>query len=90
MLQLVQILGSLLILAAFIAAQQNRLDTQSRLYLSLNLVGATILAILAAHERQLGFLLLEFSWALVAARSLTRTTGLSRKQRQERSAVGST
>ena len=79
MLQLVQILGSLLILAAFIAAQQNRLDTQSRLYLSLNLAGATILAILAAHERQLGFLLLEFSWALVAARSLLG--GLQRSAR---------
>jgi hypothetical protein len=70
MLQLVQVLGSLLILAAFVAAQQDRLSTQSRLYLSLNFAGAAVLAVLAAHERQVGFLLLEFCWALVAARSL--------------------
>jgi hypothetical protein len=74
MLQLVQVLGSLLILAAFVGAQQNRLTTQSRLYLSLNFAGATVLAVLAAHERQLGFLLLESCWALVAARSLLAKT----------------
>jgi hypothetical protein len=68
--QLVQVLGSLLILAAFVAAQRGRLSTDSRLYLSLNLVGAGVLAVLAAHERQLGFLLLEFCWALVAGYSL--------------------
>ena len=70
MLQLVQVLVALLILAAFVGAQQERLSTQSRLYLSLNLAGAATLAVLAAHERQLGFLLLEASWALVAAKSL--------------------
>ncbi len=68
--QVVQVLGSLLILAAFAAAQRGRLSTDSRLYLSLNLVGAAVLAVLAAHERQLGFLLLEVCWALVAGHSL--------------------
>jgi hypothetical protein len=68
--QIVQVAGSLLILTAFIAAQRGRLSTQSRTYLSLNLVGAGVLAVLAARERQYGFLLLEFSWALVAALSL--------------------
>src|SRR3712207_6721933 len=37
--QLVQILGSLLVLAAFVAAQRGRLATDSRRYLTLNLVG---------------------------------------------------
>ena len=68
--QLVQVLGSLLILAAYVAAQRGSLPTGSRRYLFLNLVGATVLAVLAAHERQLGFLLLEFVWALVAAQAL--------------------
>ena len=70
--QVVQVLGSLLVLAAFAAAQRGWLSTSSPLYLSLNLVGAGILAVLAAHERQLGFLLLEFCWALVAGYSLLR------------------
>jgi hypothetical protein len=68
--QIVQVLGSLLILSAFVAVQRGRLSTGSRLYLTLNLVGASVLAVLAAHERQLGFLLLEAVWAAVAAHAL--------------------
>ena len=71
--QIVQVLGSLFILSAFVAAQRGWLSTQSRLYLTLNLVGACVLAVLAAHERLPGFLLLEFVWALVAAHSLARS-----------------
>ena len=70
--QVVQVLGSLVILGAFIGAQRGRLATTSRTYLWLNLVGASVLTVLAAHERQLGFLLLEFCWAVVAAQSLLR------------------
>ena len=70
--QLVQILGSLLILAAFLASQRGWISTESRLYLSLNLVGASVLAVLAAREWQLGFLLLEICWAMVSAYSLVR------------------
>jgi hypothetical protein len=74
--QIVQVVGSLLILAAFISAQRGRLDTGSRAYLALNLAGASVLAVLAALDRQLGFLLLEGTWALVAAHSLTRSLRL--------------
>ncbi|MBS1676327.1 MAG: hypothetical protein JST08_02975 [Actinobacteria bacterium] len=70
--QIVQVAGSLLILAAFGAAQRERLATDSCLYLWLNLVGGCVLATLAAHERQFGFLLLESCWAVVAAASLVR------------------
>jgi hypothetical protein len=68
--QLVQILGSLLILGAFAAAQRGVLSQTSRTYLVLNLVGSAVLAVLAAEERQMGFLLLEGCWALVSASSL--------------------
>jgi hypothetical protein len=65
--QVVQIVGALLILAAFAALQAGRIDANSRLYLVLNLVGSAILAVLAWHEDQWGFLLLESAWAIVSA-----------------------
>ena len=65
--QIVQVFGSLLILAAFAAAQRGVLDQTSRPYLSLNLIGSAILAVLAYHERQWGFFLLEATWAVVSA-----------------------
>jgi hypothetical protein len=70
--QIVQIIGALLILAAFAAAQFGRLDVESKAYLWLNLVGSIILAVLALQEEQWGFLLLEAVWAVVSAYSLIR------------------
>jgi hypothetical protein len=70
--QVVQIVGALLILAGFAAAQFGKLDVESKPYLWLNLVGSVILAALAWHERQWGFLLLETVWAIVSAWSLVR------------------
>jgi hypothetical protein len=72
MTQLVQVLGSLLILAAFAAAQRDTLSPDSRAYLVLNLVGSAVLAVLAAHEHQWGFLLLESGWALVSGSGLVQ------------------
>ena len=79
--QLVQVFGSLLILVAFAAAQRGSLNATARSYLLLNLVGSTILAILAAHERQLGFMLLEFCWAVVSGWGLIQTLGVGRRLR---------
>jgi hypothetical protein len=70
--QLVQIFGSLLILIAFVSAQRGALSAQSGRYVLLNLAGSTILAVLAAHEQQYGFLLLELCWAMVSAWSLVQ------------------
>ena len=70
MAQAAQIAGALLILAAFVLAQYRVLDQHSYWYLWLNLVGAGALTVLAWHERQWGFLLLEGVWTLVTAWSL--------------------
>jgi hypothetical protein len=69
---LVQILGALLVLLAFALAQAGVLTPQMRLYLALNVVGASILAVDAYVERQWGFLLLEGVWAIIAAWGLAR------------------
>jgi hypothetical protein len=70
MAQVIQIVGALIILAAFAGTQLGELESDSRLYLLLNLVGSVVLAILAVVEVQIGFILLEGVWAIVSAWSL--------------------
>ena len=65
--QVIQIVGALLILAAFAAVQFDRMRPDSRLYLTLNLLGSAILAVLAVLAAQWGFVLLETVWAVVSA-----------------------
>jgi hypothetical protein len=67
---LVEIIGSLLILAGFAASQLGKLDAHSVPYLVLNIVGSAILAVIAAGQQSWGFLLLEGTWAIVSAASL--------------------
>ena len=70
MAQVIQIVGALIILAAFAGTQLGEMETDSRLYLLLNLVGSVVLAILAVVEGQIGFILLEGVWAIVSGWSL--------------------
>jgi hypothetical protein len=72
--QLVQVAGSLLILAAFAASQAGRLPIDSQLYLALNFAGSAILAVLAWIDQQWGFLLLEGVWAIVSFYGLVQLT----------------
>ena len=75
---LFEAMGAVMILAAFALAQFRRLDRHGSPYLALNLVGAAILAVVAAMHRQWGFLLLQGVWALVALWGLF---GLTRRGR---------
>jgi hypothetical protein len=70
--QVVQLIGAVLILAAFVLAQQRRLTTDSVTYLSLNAAGAAVLAVVAVLDRDIGFTLLEATWAAVSTVGLAR------------------
>ena len=84
---IVQVIGAMLVLSAFVLSQANRLGTTSIPYLALNTTGAGILAVDAALHAQPGFLLLEGVWAIVAAVGLVRGL-LNRADRQARPIVG--
>jgi hypothetical protein len=70
--QVVQVIGALMILVAYGAAQTGRWTTDAPVYLWLNLWGSLILAVLAAISENWGFLLLEGVWAIVTAWSLIK------------------
>jgi hypothetical protein len=67
MYDILQIVGAVLILVPFTLAQMGRLPVTAVSYLVLNLIGAIVLAVLAAVDEQWGFLLLETCWSAVAA-----------------------
>jgi hypothetical protein len=71
--QAIQIFGSILVLVGFVQAQRGRWAPSSSLYLALNFTGSAILAVLAAVEWQLGFLLLESCWAAASGLGLVRS-----------------
>ncbi len=70
--QIPQLIGAVLILLAFGATQIDRMSPHSLIYLLLNLAGGAILTVVAAVERDYGFLLLEVVWTLVSAYGLVR------------------
>lgn len=70
--QAVQVLGAALILVAFVLAQRHRLTTDSTVYLTLNALGAGILGVVAGVNRDVGFTILEVTWAAVSGVGLVQ------------------
>jgi hypothetical protein len=68
--QAIQIIGAVLVLLGYIAAQAGRLDGKARPYLLINLVGSALLALAAAFGQHWGFLILNGTWAVISAVNL--------------------
>jgi hypothetical protein len=64
--QVVQIVGALLVLAAFLAAQANLLNQRAYTYLVPNVVGSAAMAATAVLTAEWGFVFLEGVWTLVS------------------------
>lgn len=64
--QIVQVIGALLVLAGFLAAQADLVDQRAYQYLVANAVGSTAMAITAVYTHDWGFVFLEGTWALVS------------------------
>ena len=65
-----QLIGALLVLAAFALTQRGTIAVNSVISLTLNATGAGVLAVLALADSQWGFLALEGTWALVSVAGL--------------------
>jgi hypothetical protein len=65
-LQLISVLGALAILAAYAANLFGWIQPSNLWYSAANFLGSAVLTVVAIVDRQLGFLLLEGTWALVS------------------------
>lgn len=72
MSMVIQVIGSVAVLAGFALAQWGVLNQKSTAYLLINAIGSGLLAADAVIERQWGFLLLEGSWSIISIVGLLR------------------
>ena len=72
--QLISVVGAVLILVAYAANQQGKLDRRDCSYNLLNLLGSALLAWVAIIDRRVGFIALESAWALLSIPALVAST----------------
>jgi hypothetical protein len=68
--QVLSSFGALLILIAYAALQMGKMKKESTAFNILNAVGSMILVYVAFYPLQLGFVILEGSWALISVYAL--------------------
>jgi len=73
--QIASFVGALLILVAYVGHQMGWMDSRKAGYNVLNAVGSAILAYIAFHPFQVGFVLLEVAWGLISVYALARPRG---------------
>ena len=64
--QAASFLGAMLILVAYAGSQLGWMDARRTKYHLMNAVGSAILAYIALHPFQIGFVILEGTWALIS------------------------
>lgn len=70
--QVASFVGALLILVAYIGHQMGWMNARRALYNVLNAVGSAILAYIAFHPFQLGFVVLEITWVAISVYAMIR------------------
>jgi len=70
--QVASFVGALLILVAYVGHQMNWMDARKAGYNILNAVGSAILAYIAFHPFQIGFIVLEVTWTIISIYALMR------------------
>ena len=73
--QLASFVGALLILVAYLGHQLKWMDARKATYNILNAIGSAILAYVAFHPFQIGFVVLEVAWVLISVYALFRPMG---------------
>ncbi len=73
LIQVVSLVGAGLILLAYFRSQRGFWAQHDRAYLWCNLMGATLLTVVAVWDRRIGFIVLEAAWVWVSLASLRRT-----------------
>lgn len=70
--QLVSILGAAMILGAYAGLQRKRMGLHQRIYHALNFVGSALLTVSAVRDGNIGFIVLEGTWALLSIPGMLR------------------